>query len=103
MINSVSSSIAPLTGVNESAGRTNQNTAAASIDAFSQYLGEVLDQLNQKQVDAEKLGEKLAAGEVQDLHQVMIAAQEASLSLSLAVQVRNKVIEAYQEIMRMPL
>ena len=46
---------------------------------------------------------KLITGEVEDLHQVMIAAQKASITLDLTIQVRNKVVEAYQEIMRMQM
>lgn len=45
--------------------------------------------------------EKLARGENVDLHQVMIASQKANITLQATIEIRNKVIEAYQEIMRM--
>ncbi|MGB3261796.1 flagellar hook-basal body complex protein FliE, partial [Paenisporosarcina sp.] len=51
----------------------------------------------------DKLTNQLVTGEVKDIHEVMIASQKASLSLQLTVQVRNKVVEAYQEVMRMQL
>ena len=47
--------------------------------------------------------EALASGQAPDLHSVTIAAEKATLSFQLAVQVRNKALEAYQEIMRMQL
>jgi flagellar hook-basal body complex protein FliE len=46
---------------------------------------------------------KLASGETQDVHQVMIAFEQARLSMQLLVEVRNKMVEAYQEISRMPM
>jgi flagellar hook-basal body complex protein FliE len=55
------------------------------------------------QNESDKLTGQLVTGEVQDVHEVMIAAQKASLSLQMTVQVRNKVVEAYQEVMRMQL
>lgn len=69
--------------------------------SFSSFLENALDQVNQDQLKAEKLTEKLVAGKVTDLHQVTVAAQKAELSLQLTVQVRNKIVEAYQEVMRM--
>jgi len=47
------------------------------------------------------LTNKLATGEINDLHQVMIAAEKANISLQFVIQVRNKAVEAYQEVMRM--
>ena len=44
---------------------------------------------------------KLAAGEDVDLHQVMLSMQEADIAFQLALQTRNKLVDAYQEIMRM--
>ena len=71
--------------------------------SFANFLSDALGQVNQDQVDSETLNTKYVAGQVQDVHQVMIASQKASLSLQLTMQVRNKVMESYQEIMRMPL
>ena len=44
---------------------------------------------------------KLAAGEPIDIHEVMLNTEQASLGFSMALQVRNKLVDAYQEIMRM--
>ncbi len=87
----------------QSKDAVNKTSPATALNQFSQYLGDALEAVNRQQVEAEQMTEKLATGEVKDLHQVLIATQAANLSLALTVQVRNKVIEAYQEIMRMPL
>lgn len=68
---------------------------------FSQVLGEYLQEVNRLQLDAEAKTRQLLAGENIELHQVMLAAQKAELALELTQTLRNKVIEAYQEIMRM--
>ena len=46
---------------------------------------------------------KLATGEIEDISQVTIAAEKAAINLQLAIQVRNKALDAYQEIMRMQM
>lgn len=69
--------------------------------AFSQFLKEAIHEVNKQQIESDQLTTKLAKGENVDLHNVMIASQKASVSLQLAIEVRNKVIEAYQEVMRM--
>jgi len=71
--------------------------------SFQDFLWEALDEVNRLQNEADVLARGLALGEVRDVSQVMLAAEKAQLSLELLVQVRNKCIEAYQEIMRMPL
>lgn len=71
--------------------------------SFSEVLASAIRQVEQDQRHANEMAVRLAAGEVEDIAQVMIASERATLSLNLAIQVRNKVIEAYQEIMRMTL
>lgn len=70
---------------------------------FSQLLGEALGKVNNLQLQAEKASIDLAAGKVEDVSQVIVAAEKASVALQLTMQVRNKVVEAYQEIMRMQM
>jgi flagellar hook-basal body complex protein FliE len=69
--------------------------------SFSRFLKDAIQQVNDQQIQSEQATNKLLKGENVDLHQVMIAAQKASISLQLAVEIRNKAIEAYQEMMRM--
>lgn len=68
---------------------------------FGELFKQSLDKVNAAQHESDNLTNKLVTGEVKDVHEVMIAAQKASLSLQLTLQVRNKVVEAYQEVMRM--
>lgn len=75
----------------------------AASEPFEDALRQVLDQVEADQRVAEDMGRRLAAGEVADLSQVMLASEKAYLSLATLVQVRNKLLEAYQEFMRMQM
>ena len=68
--------------------------------SFGQMLQNAIGDVNQAQLHAGDLSSRFAAGENIDVHQVMIAAQEASVALNLAIQVRNKLVDGYQELMR---
>lgn len=67
---------------------------------FGQMLQNAIGGVNEAQLRAGDLSTRFAAGEPLDVHQVMIAAQEASVALNLAIQVRNKLVDGYQELMR---
>jgi flagellar hook-basal body complex protein FliE len=71
------------------------------VNQLGSTFGQALDSLNQTQTASDTLIQKLAAGENVDLHQVMIASEEASLSMQVALAMRDKLVEAYQEVMRM--
>ena len=75
--------------------------ALAGADKFAETLQSAVGQVNENQVAADRAVEKLQTGESRNLHEVMISLEKADISMRLLVQVRNKVIEAYQEIMRM--
>lgn len=77
--------------------------AENKTEGFSEIFKNQLEEVNKLQNTSDKLTNQLVTGEVEDVSQVMVAAQKASLSLQLTVQVRNKVVEAYQEVMRMQL
>lgn len=70
---------------------------------FKEMLVEALEKVNQDQLYAEEMDKKLLLGEVDNIDDVMIASQKAEISLSFAVEVRNKILEAYKEIMRIQL
>ncbi len=70
---------------------------------FKDFLISSLEKVNADQNYANEMDEALAVGAVDNLHDVMIASQKAEITLSLAVEVRNKVIEAYKEIMRIQM
>lgn len=75
-------------------------TPAANAPTFGQYLQDAVSEVNKAQLHAADMSARFAAGEPLDVHQVMIASQEASVALNLAIQVRNKLVEGYQELMR---
>ncbi len=68
---------------------------------FAEALQRTLAEVNQSQVSADRAAEQVAAGKTKNLHEAMIKFEEADISLRLMVQMRNKAVEAYQEIMRM--
>ena len=72
----------------------------APEEAFTTSLGDAIDQVNQLQVDADIETSKLAHGDG-NLHETALAFEQADISLRLALKVRNKAVETYQEIMRM--
>ncbi|MHB1400240.1 MAG: flagellar hook-basal body complex protein FliE [Trichloromonadaceae bacterium] len=77
-------------------------TAAKPAAAgFVDSLNSAISRVNGAQVEADRAVEQLHAGEAKNLHEVMITMEKADISLRLMVQMRNKAVEAYQEIMRM--
>jgi flagellar hook-basal body complex protein FliE len=85
------------------AAQPNEKSASEVSDQFSTYLSGAIADLNKQQAAVDQLNTQFVKGEMSDVHKLMIASEKASLGLELTVQVRNKVIEAYQEIMRMPV
>lgn len=71
--------------------------------SFGQLLGRAVEDLGAAEERADLLTARLARGEPVELHEVIIATEKAQLAFDLAVQLRNRVVEAYQEIMRMPV
>lgn len=69
--------------------------------SFQDFLKESLSQVNNLQVDAENKNVLLATGKIENIHDVTIASSKAKLALDLTLAVRNKVVDAYREIMRM--
>jgi flagellar hook-basal body complex protein FliE len=76
-------------------------SAQPSGDSFASTLSRMFDEVNQKQEEAADVANKLQSGGDISLHQAVIALEEANVSFQLMVEVRNKLLEAYQEIMRM--
>lgn len=68
---------------------------------FGKMLGEIIGQVSEAQNNASVLAERFAQGEPVDEHTLVLAMERANLAFQLTLQVRNKVLEAYQEIMRL--
>lgn len=74
----------------------------AAVD-FGETLQKKLREVNQLQLKSDELTRQFVAGEDIELHDLMLAAEQANLALQLTVQIRNKLVEAYQEISRMQI
>jgi flagellar hook-basal body complex protein FliE len=70
-------------------------------NSFASWIAQEVGSVNSTIINADSDIQKLAVGEAQSLHEVMIHLEEAKLSFQLLAQVRNKLLEAYQEVMRM--
>jgi flagellar hook-basal body complex protein FliE len=69
--------------------------------SFGETLQRAITDVNALQSEAGKAVEKMVGGETVDLHEVMVAVEKAKTSFDLLMEIRNKALEAYREIMRM--
>lgn len=69
--------------------------------SFADTLAESLNKVNDLQKDADVAIENLAAGKTQNIHETMMAVNKADMAFKMTMQVRNKIVEAYQEVLRM--
>lgn len=97
-----------ITSVGSSPIQLNQNPFQKvetdnSGTSFSNVLQGYLQNVDNTVKQSEVLSTKLATGEIDNVHDVMIASEKAKLALELTVTIRDKAVEAYQEVMRMQL
>jgi flagellar hook-basal body complex protein FliE len=71
--------------------------------SFQETLSSFMKDVNSMQLKADESINKMAAGEITDVHQVMNAVEEANTSFNMMMEIRNKVMDAYQEVLRMRL
>ena len=71
--------------------------------SFAKALSESIEQVNTLQQEADQAIEKLSTGESNNVHGAMLAVGKADLAFRMTMQVRNKIVEAYQEVMRMQI
>lgn len=81
---------------------TSNNNKDNSIN-FTEILKDALDKVNQMQVESEEYKKMLVLGEVDNLHDVTIASEKANVALQVTMSIRNKIVEAYREIMRIQI
>ncbi|HNP27476.1 MAG TPA: flagellar hook-basal body complex protein FliE [Nitrospirales bacterium] len=93
--------IKSIEGISEPFGVTPLKGPATQDKGFGDLLKKAVESVNTMQHEAGRLEEAVAHGENVNIHQAVIAGEKAGLSFKLLMQVRNKVIDAYQEIMRM--
>lgn len=97
--------VAPLAVVDTTAigGAVSTTAATAGVQGpgFGQLITQGLEQVNNTLLVSQVDMQRLAAGDVGNLHQVMLRMEESRLSFQLMLQVRNRLLESYQEVMRM--
>ena len=82
------------------------NEKQLSVDgggSFGEALSGAIGKVSELRNEADRTVQALATGENSDIHKTMIAMEKASVSFRLMMQVRNKIVTAYQEVMRMPV
>jgi len=82
--------------------RTNLNpvknvSLPKDIKPFSEYLKNAVKETNTLLLESEKLADQFAAGRTDNIHEVLIAAEKASIALQFTTQIRNKILDAYNE------
>nr|WP_268812449.1 flagellar hook-basal body complex protein FliE [Heyndrickxia ginsengihumi] len=80
---------------------TSSNSSKGTSNTFSNILKKSIDAVNQQQNTSDQMINKLATGGDVDLYQVLIATQKANITMQTALEIRNKAVEGYQEMMRM--
>ncbi len=84
-------------------GRRQNVPSTAQGPSFKDTLNGFLKDVNEMQQKADVSIQKMAAGEITDVHQVMSSVEEANVAFNMMMEIRNKVMDAYQEIMRIRL
>lgn len=79
--------------------KVEKSSEEKSVD-FGDLLKNALKDVNDAQLNADEAIKKVLNGETQNIHETMIALQKADVSFKLMLEVRNRLLEAYQEIMR---
>ena len=80
---------------------SNIRSKEQDIKGFACYLNNAISKTNEMIIQADNISNQFAAGKTDDIHKVLIAVEKADIALQFTLQVRNKIIDAYNEIMRM--
>lgn len=88
-------------GITKAFTDTAQTNATNPAEGAGKFFSELVAKVNDLQVQSDQAIQGVASGENKNLHEVMISMEKASISFQFMSQVRNKAIEAYQEVMRM--
>ena len=92
-------SLDAISGINRGIKNESQNSAQ-SEGGFGNYLKKAIDEVNNLQKDGDKAIADVASGQIKDLHQAAIAIGKAENSMKVMLEVKNKAIAAYKEILR---
>ena len=97
------SGIGGVGGVGGTAAATSTPPVSAGENGFADILTGAIENVQGAQSNADSLAVQAATGDLKDVHDYMIAAQEAQLTTEMFVTLKNKAVEAFTEIMRMPV
>jgi flagellar hook-basal body complex protein FliE len=95
--------ITAVAGVTSPEARVETVETQASQEKFSQWVSRGIEDVNQQLLTSQTDLQALATGEVQNLHQLMIRLEESRIAFQLMMQVRTRLLDAYQEVMRMQI
>lgn len=95
--------ITPLASLDSGLSKATKDVAGGKTADFSSTLSDALDKLEITQAEAQQAAADFATGQIDNFHTPVIAMQKATLAMSLAVTVRDKVVNAYKEIMQMQI
>jgi len=84
------------------APKLTDNVKSSENESFQSVLKSFVNDVNDLQHKAADVEHKFLTGEISDVHQVMLASEEASISFELLMEIRNKLVESYKEIIRTP-
>ncbi len=92
----------PINPANNSSTSGKNTESGGGID-FKKVLSNAIDSVNSSVQNAETLSNDFATGKTSDIHSVIIAAEKADITLQMTTDVKNKIVTAYQDIMRMQI
>lgn len=92
-----------VSGIDFTVGNTISNKNENVVQSFSDYLKNAIKQVDELEKQSKAVAADFAAGKTDNIHEVMIAAQKADIAIQFTLQIRNKILDAYNEIMRMQI
>lgn len=90
-----------MTPVTMSAKSHVEESPKEEYPTFGKYLAQSLKKVNQLQLESDEFKKALVTGRLEDISQMVVAGQKAEIALQLTLQLRNRAVSAYQEMMRM--
>lgn len=82
---------------------SNKDMNSENSTSFSKVIGDVINNVNDKQIESNNMIDSFIKGEDVTMHDVMLSMQESQMSMQLLIEMRNKMVEAYQEINKVQL
>ncbi|HEY8543100.1 MAG TPA: flagellar hook-basal body complex protein FliE [Pseudothermotoga sp.] len=92
-----------ISNIGQNLNQAGQTSQTKNQGDFADILKNAIEKVNQIQKNAEQMSADFALGKISNIHEVIIEAEKATIALRLTTEVRNRIVQAYQEIMRMQL